>query len=164
MQVGSGLAFELPAGWEASIDAGDGAWRSPDTVDEPLPITPQPDGSIRRLVAHLANFPLPAGRGDYGDGAIETMRSGDILIAMVEFDPASVDQPLFAADGVPTELRAADFNPDVVHVPQFGASGAQRFFSAAGRPFALYVVVGSHLDRGDDIPAVNEVLGSMVLT
>ncbi len=163
MQVsGRGIAVDLPPGWEASIDSGDGAWRALDTSKPAEPVM-RPDGSIRRVVAHFANFPLPPVRGDYGDGAIETMRSGDALITLVEFDPESATQPLFAATGVPA-LRATDFDPDAVHVPRFGATGAQRFFTIAGRPFSLYVVLGSHVDRADEIPVVNAVLASIEAT
>lgn len=158
-----GVTAELPTGWEGSIDGGDGAFRSSDT-GEPPDAVERSDGSVRRLVAHLSNFPLPAMRGDYGDGAIETMRSGDVLIALLEFDPVSAEETLFAADGVPAELRAVDFDPDALHVPQFGATAAQRFFTVSGRPFALYVVIGSHIDRADDIPVVNGVLASLEFT
>jgi hypothetical protein len=37
----------------------------------------------------------------------------------------------------------------------------QRFFTVAGRAFCLYVVVGSHIDRAEVIPAVNQVLESL---
>lgn len=156
------VTVDLPDGWEASIDGGDGAWRSPDTTTEPPTETQRPDGSVRRLVAHFANFPLPAVRGDYGDGAIETMRSGDLLIALLEFDPLSAEEQLFSSEGVPTELRPSDFHPEALHVPQFGATAAQRFFTVSGRPFSLYVVIGSHIDRADDISVINQVLASLV--
>lgn len=161
--TGPGITVDLPSGWEAAIDGGDGDWTTPDGV-EAQPETGRPDGSTRRLVAQFANFPLPPNRGDYGDGAIEKMRSGDALVVLVELDPASTATPLLAAEGIPRSLRAADFDPDAVHVPRYGATGAQRFFTAAGRAFALYVVLGSHIDRADDVALVNAVLDSMELS
>lgn len=161
---GPGVSVDLPVGWEASIDHGDGTWAVPDETAQAVPETTGRDGSVRRLVAQFSNFPLPPQRGDYGDGAIESMRSGDALVVLLELDPASSDTALFAADGIPQPLRPVDFDPDAVHVPRFGATGAQRFFTIGSRAFTLYVVLGSHIDRADDIPAVNQLLASLELS
>ena len=39
-----------------------------------------------------------------------------------------------------------------------GMSGTQHFFQVAGRPFCLYVVVGSHRTRGPLVRAANDVV------
>mgnify|MGYP001610786623 CR=1 FL=1 len=48
-----------------------------------------------------------------------------------------------AAKGLPT-VRPADFSTGVMQRTIKGRSGAQWFFSAAGRAFTLHVVLGSH--------------------
>ena len=39
-----------------------------------------------------------------------------------------------------------------------GMSGVQVFFEEQGRPFSLYVVLGSHLRRFRSVPAINGIL------
>jgi hypothetical protein len=41
------------------------------------------------------------------------------------------------------------------------AGGVQRFFTAAGRPFSLYVAVGSRADAEALVAQVNGVLGTL---
>lgn len=134
-----GMAVELPPGWDGAIG---------EAVGE------------RRPVAHLANFPLPAERGDFGSGAVEVMRAGDVLVVLFEHDPASSTTALFSHSGVP-RVAAGDFDRDALHRGLPGQSGLQRFFNHQGRAFCLYVVAGSHLDRADVVPVVNRVLASL---
>lgn len=159
-----GLTVELPEGWEAEIDAGAAGW-SEAASGQPVELSPatQPDGAVRRVVAHLANFPLPIGRGDFGSGAVEAMRPGDVLIVLFEYDPASTTTALFNAESLPV-IAAADFSPAVLQKPLPGGSAVQRFFSVAGRAFCLYVVVGSHIDRADVIPLIALVLQGIEIT
>jgi hypothetical protein len=157
-----GVSFDLPQGWEGQIDTGSGRWRTPPTaggVERSEPVT-LPDGAIRRTVAHVANFPLPAERGDFGNGAVQAMRSGDVFISLFEYDPASTTTALFNAEGLP-RLAAADFDPAMLQKPVPGGSAVQRFFRHRGRAFCLYVVVGSHIDRNDVLSAVNDVIGTV---
>ncbi len=144
--TGSRMQIDLPAGWEGQIDEGLGL------LD---------DGAVRPTVAHLANFPLPPGRGDFGGGAIEVMRPGDALVVLFEYGPESAGTELFSAEGIPRFVQSKDFDRDVLHASVSGMSGVQRFFTVAGRPFCLYVVVGSHIDRADVLPAINSVLAKL---
>lgn len=161
----SGITVDIPAGWEAQIDAGAGAWSGEAGLDaapsQAAVATTLPDGSLRRTVVHLANYPLPAGRGDFGGGAVEVMRAGDVFMTLFEHDPTGADTPLFAAEGVPQALGVGDFDPAVLQRDVSGGSGLQRFFHVGDRAFCLYVVVGSHVDRRDVIPIINAVLGSV---
>jgi len=143
---GSGLSVDLPTGWEGEIGGGG-------------ELAPQ-GGSRRPTVAHLANFPLPATRADFGAEAVATMRAGDVFIALFEYGPESVGKPLFAAQGVP-RVRAADFDRNALQHGRPGQSGLQRFCTVNGRAFSLYVVVGNHIDRADVIDEINQVLDSV---
>ena len=138
----AGISADLPPGWDGGI--------AEPTVLE--------DGAVRRSVTHLASFPLPEHRGDYGGGAVERMARTDILIVLLEFDPGATTQPLFATEGLPHPLRASDFSRDTLQRRVEGQGGCQAFFHAAGRAFCLYVVVGSYVDRADLLPAVNDAL------
>ena len=108
-------------------------------------------------VAHLANFPLPPDRGDYGSGAVERMRAGDVLVCLLEFDPEAGATALFAHEGVP-RFRAGSFAPNAMQRTIQGMSGAQAFFREAGRAFCAYAVLGSHRDRAALVPLVNALL------
>ena len=143
---GRGIRTELPSGWEGQLDEG---------------LTLLGDGAVRPTVAHLANFPLPPGRGDFGGGAIMVMQPGDALVVLYEYGPESVGTALFAIQGVPRFVTTDDFDRDVLHTRMPGMSGVQRFFTHAGRAFCLYIVVGSHVDRADVIAQINSVLAGL---
>lgn len=144
----AGISVELPPGWDGGI-------AEATTLD---------DGAKRRSVTHLASFPLPEQRGDYGGGAVQLMGWNDVLIVLLEFDPASTTQPLFGMHGLPTTLRPSDFGRDTLQRRIEGHGGCQLFFQEAGRAFCLYVVVGSYVDRADLIPTINDVLGRVQIS
>jgi hypothetical protein len=144
---GSGITVDLPTGWEGSI-------RPPATLS---------DGAIRYSVTHVANFPLPVVRGDYGSGAVDVMANGDVLIILLEFGPENVGTALFSAER-PSFLRASDFNRDMLQQRMEGQGGCQRFFTQAGRPFCLYIVVGDYIDRIEVLEPINRVLNRMTIT
>lgn len=145
---GAGIRVELPAGWDGGIAV-------PETLD---------DGAVRRSVTHIASFPLPEQRGDYGGGAVNRMGWTDVLLVLLEFDPGSTAQPLFATRGLPRTLRSSDFSRDTLQRRIEGQGGAQFFFQERGRAFCLYVVLGSYVDRGDLVPVVNDVLAGIEIT
>lgn len=150
-----GLALQVPSGWEGRI------------AGRPVPVDPtSPAASAaaeagqRTAVLHAASFPLPAGVGDFGGGAVDVMRASDVFVALFEYGPESIGTAMFAAQGVP-RLRIDDPHPMVLRKLIDGQSGIQRFFTAAGRPFCLYVVLGSHRRRARLVPLVNDVLRSL---
>ena len=142
-----GIEVDVPQGWDGEIyrrSSGITALSGP--------------GDQSRPVMHMANFPLPSERGDFGSGAVELMRSDNLLVVLFEYGPESAGSPLFSARGVPT-VSAGDFHPNAMQRPLPGQSGAQYFFSVGGRAFCLYVALGSHLFRHELVPKVNEILG-----
>src|SRR6266536_1780040 len=127
-----GLGVELPPGWDARI------YRP--AADEP--------GATTNAVMHAANFPLPERREDYGGGAVEIMRAGDVLGMLLEFDPAAAATALFAQrQGIPRRRAPAAFGPNHLQRILPGQAGAQVFFTEAGRAWSLYVVIGSWANR-----------------
>jgi hypothetical protein len=145
-----GIAVDLPVGWEGSISGGGFALLA--------------DGAIEPTVLHAGSFPLPPERGTFGSGAVENMGNRDAFISLVEFGPESAGTALFSAEGLPRDLHPRQFDRNMLQHAVPGQSGCQAFFTSGGRPFCLYVVLGSHIDRADIIPAVNQVLAALELT
>lgn len=142
-----GIDVDLPKGWEIEIDSGGG-----EDGQEFQPVT------TPRV--HIANFPLPAVRGDFGSGAVERMIDGDALICLLEESGSAVGTALYKKQGVP-RLTPGDFARNRMQRPIKGQAGAQRFFTAADRAFALYVVLGSFVSRQTMVDRVNEVLAGI---
>ncbi len=125
-----GLSAELPPGWDGEIYA---AANSGDVAGA---------GAEVRAVLHAATFPLPPGRGDFGTGAAEAMRPGDVLVVLFEYHRQSAGTPLFAAQGMPL-LAPADFSDRTMPRRLPGLLGAQRFFNEGGRAFCLHALIGA---------------------
>jgi hypothetical protein len=143
----SGIGVEVPPGWEGSISGGDFALLA--------------HGASEPTVMHLGSFPLPVERGSFGSGAVELMNNQDIFMALFEYGPDSVGTALFAAEGIPRNLQARQFDRNMLQRALPGQTGLQQFFTHNGRAFCLYVVLGSHIDRADLLPRVNAVLDSL---
>ncbi len=123
------VALALRPGWEGRILRREAA----------------PDGEQTYAVVHLATFPLPEQRGDFGAGVTELMRSPDVLVVLFEYGPESLHSPMFAAQGLP-RLRADMFSSTRLQRPLPGQLGCQLFFTEGQRPFCLYVVAGKSRD------------------
>lgn len=151
-----GLSVQVPAGWDGSIRRGIGdANDTPSDDVGPLGTT--------NPVLHVASFALPRVRGDYGGGAVESMRPTDIFIALVEFDPEARSTALFSAPGLQRPLVPAMFGRGTMHRPLVGASGHQQFFHTQGRAFGLYVALGAHRLRNTLVPRVDRVVSTVLI-
>lgn len=144
-----GLEVDVPRGWDGEI------YRRPGGL-KPLGGPAEHTGAV----VHLGNFPLPPSRGDYGSGAVEVMGPDGIFLSLLEFGPDSIGKALFRSVGLP-QPRPEDFALHTMQRPLPGQSGAQYFFSIEGRPFCLYVALGSHARRRQLVPEVNQVLASL---
>jgi hypothetical protein len=140
-----GLAVSLPVGWEGRI------LRRQETA-----------GERTRAVVHCATFPLPEQRDDFGGGVTQLMRSTDVFMVLFEYGPESLGQPMFAAQGIP-QLTVTDFSSKRLQRPMPGQLGCQRFFTANGRPFSLYVVAGSRASLPGTITKVNTLLQELAV-
>lgn len=148
--VGPGVELDLPTGWEAEIDRGAGP-----VDDGPSLATPR---------VHIANFALGPDRGDFGSGAVERMRAGDILVCLLEEAPAASGSRLHSHAGLP-RLGAESFSPAGMQRPRSGLSGAQAFFHTdRGRAFALYVVLADTRDRAAQLRQLERVLSGIRFT
>jgi hypothetical protein len=166
--AGYGLAVELPAGWEGRIYRRATSTPAAPAAGNALAADPAGQSAAESIVRwhderthpvlHLANFALPAGRGDFGTGAVERMSADHVFIALLQFGPDCLGTALYAPQGFP-RLAARDFNPNGLQRKVAGQAGFQHFFTAAGRPLCLYVVLGAHRRAGALCPQINEVLG-----
>lgn len=162
-----GLAATTLRGWDGEIYRRDAeaaltvAGAGSDRV--PLSGGAQWSGETPTPILHLANFPLPAVRGDYGGGAVELMGRGGIFISLLEHDPAEASSALFRHSGIPWPLRESDFDPRQMQRTISGQAGCQRFFAHAGRAFCLYVAIGSYALRSVLVPEVNAALATVEL-
>jgi hypothetical protein len=112
----------VPAGWEARIA------RLPDSAP----------------YLHVASFALSADSGQFGGGATAAMGPDAAFAALVEYVVDRHARPgtgLFASRRWQPRLRVGEFAHDRLQVMRPGHLGAQRFFTAAERPFCLYAVV-----------------------
>ena len=142
-----GVGLEVPSGWEGRIVR-----------------RPSVDSAERaRAVVHVASFPMPEERGDFGVGVTELMRSGDVFVTLFEYGPESIGTPLFAATGIP-RLNVAMFGPRRLQRTLPGQIGCQLFFTADRRPFCLYVVVAGRLHLRPALTRVNALLQALVLS
>jgi hypothetical protein len=142
-----GLAVDVPPGWEARILRRDAGVFGED---------PHP-------VVHLANFPLPEQRGDFGAGVVDHMRGSDVLVVLFEYGAESAHQPLFRHRGIP-QLQPDDFDPHRLQRTMPGQAGAQLFFHDGGRAFCLYVVVADSRRAKYAAAHVNGVVAKFGIT
>lgn len=158
--AGHGVAVLLPKQWEGRIYQ-----RAVPTVASAMAAQtraayPNPTGwpgERSHPIVHLANFALPASRGDYGTGAVERMGATHIFIALLEFGSDCLGTALYEPRGLP-RVSAGQFNPNGMQRRVAGQAGFQHFFTEHNRPFCLYVVLGSHRQAVPLTRQVNAVL------
>jgi hypothetical protein len=157
--AGHGLSAELPRGWDGEIYV-----RAP-VVAPPSSgrTTPSNLGSTAPVL-QLADFTLPAERGDYGGGAVELMGSHNLFVSLFEHGPEAVGTALFSQPGPPWPIRHSAFGPNRLQRPLPGQAGAQWFFTDSGRAFCLYAVIGSYTLRGLLTRRLNRVLTTIAVT
>jgi hypothetical protein len=141
-------------------------------IDAPLPagfegrifVRAQTGDEVPYPVAHFATFALPDQVADFGGGAVTLMGPDDVFAVLFEYGPESVGRRLFARPGMPRSLTTDDFRTIVLRRGLGGQSGTQWFFTEAGRPFTLYVVLGSHARRAALVPRVNELIRTIAVS
>lgn len=136
---GHGIEVDLPTGWEGAIYRRDGGYP----------------------VLHAGDFTLPQGDGDFGVKAIRNMRPDGAFIALIEYDPVAGGHGLFSAADSPWPLRHTEPHPRAMQRTVAGRAGVQRFFTAHGRPFCLYLVVGTASGRSGPVDRANHVMDSI---
>lgn len=166
---GFGISVELPSGFEGEVfgiplgpgeTAATGVQTFSTASEELAPSARSTAPAVAPTappVLHVATFPLPAERGDFGNGAVDSMGTEDVFIALCEYGAAAAQTPLYAPEGFP-RLTAADFSTTTLHRSFDNHSGCQKFFHVGNRAFCLYVVLGSHNFRTSLVNRANAVI------
>jgi hypothetical protein len=138
-----GLRVELPRGWSGRVFK-------------------RPAGGA---TLHAGDFELPLDDGEFGDRSTGLMPAGASFLALTEYRPGAGLEPgkgLFASHRIPTSLDPTSFSPRGLAHPRPDQAGMQRFFTAAGRPLCLYVVIsGSRIERRGQLATLGVVLRSL---
>jgi hypothetical protein len=117
---------------------------------------------------HAADFQLALGDGEFGDASTSSMPVGASFIALTEYLPGGGLEPgkgLFAPHHIPSRLDPSAFSSRGLAHPRPGQVGMQRCFTAAQRPFCLYIVLaGSRAGRRRQLARIDHVLGTLRLT
>lgn len=128
----NGIEVEVPELWEARISRG-ARFKA---------------GGDNYTITHASTIPLPAHRGDYGSNVVERLGPHDIFVSLVEFGPEAANTPLFPeTSDLPRAIAAEEFHHQQLQRVIPGQAGKQVFFTFRGRPFCLYVVFGSVVQR-----------------
>ncbi|HUA05810.1 MAG TPA: hypothetical protein VMB27_18010, partial [Solirubrobacteraceae bacterium] len=108
---------------------------------------------------------LPLDDGEFGDRSTGVMPAGCSFLALTEYRAGAGLEPgtgLFASRRVPTSLDPTSFSARGLAHPRSGQAGVQHFFTVAGRPFCLYVVIsGARTERRRQLAALGVVLRSL---
>ena len=138
-----GLRIELPRGWSGRVFK-------------------RPAGGA---TLHAGDFQLPLDDGEFGDASTGLMPAGASFLALTEYRPGAGLEPgkgLFASRRIPTSLDPTTFSARGLAHPRPDQAGAQHFFTAAGRPFCLYVVIsGPRGERRRQLAVLGVVLRSL---
>jgi hypothetical protein len=158
--VAHGLGVTLPERWEARVRRRE---RPEETErrERSLSIEAHSQRADRAFaVLHMASFPLPEERDDFGGNFTTAMRSSDAFITLFEYGPDAVHKPLFGTQGVP-RVTASMFSPNRLQRRRPGQLGCQLFFNTGGRAFCLYVVAGSRASLPRIVAQVNAALADL---
>ncbi len=142
-----GVRLELPRGWSGHLFERD-----------------------RLIGMHAASYPIAlADTSTFGDESTGRMRPGNAFVALVEYRPGNgglaAGHGLFAAARIPLPLDPTAFSPHRLAHPRPGQVGYQHFFTAAERPFCVYVVLaGDRVQRRPATAAVEVLLRSLRVT
>jgi hypothetical protein len=155
-----GIEVSTPPGWEGRLFRRPMAGEAASADVQGKPAAPEESANA---VLHVSTIALPPGIGDFASGAVDRLSHDDVIIVLFEYDAASADQPLFRPEGIPRQLVADDFSPNVMQRAIRGQAGSQKFFHDEGRAFCLYVVIGSYQRRAELVPKVNDVLATLTI-
>ena len=145
-----GIETRLPPGWEGRISVRPSPDGTRTAVGHP--------GEVIHPVVHLANFPLPENRGDFGSGAVDVMGPDDALVVLFEYGPECAGTALFRRRGLPRRLTPSMFSSSALQRTHPGQAGCQIFFTASGRAFCCYAVLGRQASATRVLPQVNATL------
>ena len=140
-----GIHVELPPGWSGRAFSRQGLVR-----------------------LHAGDFALALADGEFGDESTGRMPTPGTFVALAEYRQGGGLEPgegLFASRKLPLPLEPTAFAATRLAHPRPGQAGMQHFFTRAGRPFCLYVVVsGGRAERRVQLLGADRVLRSLAIS
>ena len=79
-------------------------------------------------------------------------------MSLFEYDGAEAGTALFPLTSTLPVLEASQFHPNQLQRGIPGQAGVQHFFTFLGRPFCLYVVLGSYANAAELVDKANMML------
>jgi hypothetical protein len=114
---------------------------------------------------HAGDFPLALGDGEFGDSSTARMPAGATFVVVTEYVPGAglkAGHGLFAPRRIELPLEPRSFSARRLAHPRPDQAGTQQFFTQAGRPLCLYVVLaGGAAQRRRQLPVLDRVLRSL---
>jgi hypothetical protein len=110
---------------------------------------------------HAGNFPLPPNDADFGSLAIAAMPASGVFLVLTQYALDSAGLGLFAHQGLPAPVPKSALRKRAFTRLQPGRLGGQAYCTVSGRPFCLYVVVGTQPDPGSLLREANDVLSTV---
>jgi hypothetical protein len=115
---------------------------------------------------HAGDFQLPLDdRSSFGSRSTAAMPASGAFVALVEYRAGAGLRPgkgLFASRRIALPLDPTRFAATGLAHPRPGQAGLQHFFTQAGRPFCLYVVIaGARTARRHHLALVDRMLRSL---
>jgi hypothetical protein len=142
-----GVELRVPSGWEARIG------QQLETGD----------GERTFQVLHASTVPLSGPRADYGGGVVERLGDRDVFVSLIEFGPSEAGSALFKEVAELPVLEVSRFHRNQLQRRLRGQAGVQHFFTLNGRPFCLYVVLGSIARAPELVSKANELLRGLTV-
>jgi hypothetical protein len=142
-----GVRCDVPAGWDCRIGK---QWE-------------KVEGERAFLFLHATTRPLTGFRADYGGGIVEKLSSRDVFIALIEFGPSEAGSALFKEVTELPALEVSSFHRNQLQRRIRGQAGKQHFFTINGRPFCLYVVLGSIANAVELVEEANGLLQGITI-
>ena len=150
-----GIGVSLQPGWDVRISL-----RDQSTImvpgDERVPLS----GYVHPVM-HAATIPMAPLVGDYGSHVVPSLGLNDVFIALAEFDREATATPLF--QGRFPKLRVGEFDRNALQRALPNRCGTQRFFTANGRAFCLFCVLGGYTRRSSLTAKANSFLAGITI-
>lgn len=136
---GYGMVVDLPPGWDGRIYK-----------------RPEGDPTL-----HAGNFPLPVEDGDFGSRALAAMGNGGAFLVVTEYERGLAGRGLFSPEAPAALPATSELDPWALLRVRPGQFGIQRFMTIGGRPFCVYLVVGTAPSPSELLASVNAVLRTL---
>lgn len=165
-QAAHGISMDLPSGWSGKIyrrREGDSA-KGSDGVGTAA--APSGAEEVSGGILRAATVPIELDDGDFGGGIVQRLGALDAFFVLFEYqvdENLTPGEGLFASRRVPWPVRPRRYSPETLQVTLPGQVGFQHFFTAAGRPFCLYSVLGSSRRARAGAARVNQVLETILI-